>query len=193
LSGTISASSGIRFNSAGSSQKAWNNIIYDFSTASYSDAGILIQNTTGTSELYNNTIQNSKYGLIVPSIAITIAKNNLMSSCATAANGNFAAGTDYNATDNASMAYTVTGGGNIHDRLSQTFTFFNEGTDDFRLASGDAGAKDFGVTDPGGGLFSADIIGTSRPVGSAWDIGAYEAAAAGAATHPGWTGKHGWF
>lgn len=159
---------------------AWNNIIYDFIPITRG-GGISIWDSTNTFNVYNNTIQNCLNGMYRSNGTI-IAKNNLMRSCTTAASGTFAAGTDYNATDNASMGYTVTGGGNTHDRLSQAFTFTDEAGDDFRITSADAGAKDFGVTDPGSGLFSNDIAGQSRPIGSAWDIGAYEAAEAGAVT-----------
>lgn len=100
-------------------------------------------NVAGASLIYNNTIRNCSEGLKATGTAI-VAKNNLFSTMAfQSANGTFAAGTDYNATEQATMTYTVTGGGNTHDRLSQTFTFVS-GTD-FHLASGDAGAKDVGV------------------------------------------------
>lgn len=81
----------------------------------------------------------------------------------------YAAGTDYNACDNASMNYHVDGDGNIHDRVSQTFTFVGEGSENWHLAVGDAGAKDYGKTDPGSGKFSDDIDGETRS--GSWDIG----------------------
>jgi hypothetical protein len=86
------------------------------------------------------------------------------------ASGTFAAGTDYNAFSNSSAGYTVTG--NSHDRLSQTFSFIDEAGDDFHLASNDSGARNYGVNDPGSGLFSSDIDAQTR-LGT-WDIGADE-------------------
>lgn len=47
---------------------------------------------------------------------------------------------------------------------------------DFALASDDAGAKDYGETDPGSGLFDDDINGDVRS--APWDIGAHEFQAA---------------
>lgn len=60
----------------------------------------------------------------------------------------------------------------VNSRSSQTFTFVNTGAFDFHLQSGDAGAKNFGETDPSGGLFSDDIDGQTRS--GSWDIGADE-------------------
>lgn len=65
-----------------------------------------------------------------------------------------------------------------NNRVDQEFTFVDAGNDDYRLASNDAGARNHGATDPGSGLYSDDIIGTARPQGAAWDIGAFEAIAA---------------
>lgn len=62
-------------------------------------------------------------------------------------------------------------------------TWESAGTD-FRLAGGDTGARDLGATVSGITLmdsysFGPDMLGTSRPQGSAWDIGPHEAAAVG--------------
>lgn len=62
--------------------------------------------------------------------------------------------------------------GGTGNRINQTFTFENEGSDDFRLAKNDAGAKEFGVSDPASGLFSDDIESSERY--GKWDIGAYQ-------------------
>lgn len=61
-----------------------------------------------------------------------------------------------------------------NSRVDQTFTFVNTAGLDFGLQSGDAGAKNFGFTDPLVGLFSDDIAGTTR--GATWSIGAHEPA-----------------
>jgi hypothetical protein len=126
------------------------------------------------SSIYNLTILNC--GLGMSSYGSTLlAKNCLVSSCTTPAGGTFRAGTDYNATNQAVMGYTVTGEGNINDHVSHTFTFL--GADDFHLASTDVGAINLGVSDPGSGLFSDDIDGQTR--GATWDIGADEYVAGG--------------
>jgi len=152
---------------AGSTIYFWNNVVYSVSTG---QSGMWSGAANTTTYIYNNAFANLYTG--ISNSGSVVAKNNLFASCTTAASGTFAAGTDYNATNNASMGYTVTGGGNSHDRLSQTFTFVDEANKDFHLASNDAGAKDYGVSDPGSGLFSDDIDGQTRS--GAWDIGADE-------------------
>ena len=152
----------------------YNNMIYDWGrSGSASHAGICI-NAPGAASVdayvYNNTIQNCHYGISRLDSDI-FAVNNLFSASVTAdAAGTFAAGTDYNATNAASIGYTVTGGGNTHDRTSQTFTFVDAANDDFHLQSGDAGAKDFGSDLSG--TFTTDIDGATRS--GTWDIGADE-------------------
>jgi len=152
--------------------KIYNNVIYDYTTG----IGLEGANSGLTSYVYNNTIYNSLTGISALNLGLKVAINNIVASSTTSISGIFAAGTDYNATASSTMGYTVTGGGNTHDRLSQTFTFVNATTTngDFHLAPTDAGAKDYGVSNPGAGLFSDDIDGQTRPSGSAWDIGADE-------------------
>lgn len=93
--------------------------------------------------------------------------------------GSFGAGSTNNASEDATA-----GGANA--RASQTFTFVNAAGGDYNLASGDAGAKDFGADLSGDATwpFSDDFNGVARPQGSAWDIGASEVAAAAAAGPP---------
>ena len=168
---------GIHINADTYTFYVYDNIIYDWKSSDVNGGiGVHFTAFTSTCYFYNNTIYNCTRGMLWVYGSIT-AINNIIRLCDPAASGTFAAGTDYNATDNASMNYTVTGSGNTHDRLSQTFTFVNEGADDFHLASNDAGARDYGVTDPGSGLFSDDIDGQTRT--GTWDIGADEYVAAG--------------
>jgi hypothetical protein len=54
-------------------------------------------------------------------------------------------------------------------RSGVTFTFVNAAGDDFHLAENDAGARGFGISDPGSGAFSDDIDGQTRT--GSWDIG----------------------
>lgn len=76
--------------------------------------------------------------------------------------------TEYNASSDA----TADDDGGTGNRISQTFSFADISNNDFHLTSSDAGAKDFGLTDPGSGLFSDDIDGQTRT--GSWDIGADE-------------------
>lgn len=61
-----------------------------------------------------------------------------------------------------------------------TLTFVDAAGDDYRLAVTDTDAIDAGTTI---GSFSDDIDGTTRPSGSAWDIGAHEFIQAGGVNH----------
>lgn len=154
----------------------YNNLIIAASSAA---CGIYDTDYAGTHYVLNNTFVGCAVGVkraASASISL-IAINNLFSGCTAAAAGTFAAGTDYNATDLSSMGYSVTGEGNTHDHVDHTFTF--AGASDYHLASGDTGAKDLGVSNPGSlGLFTDDIDGVTRS--GTWDIGADEYVAAAA-------------
>jgi hypothetical protein len=67
-------------------------------------------------------------------------------------------------------------------RASQTFTFEDAGSDDYHLASGDSGAKDFGtdLSADGTYAFDDDIDRVTRS--GTWDIGFDETAAAAGRT-----------
>lgn len=65
-------------------------------------------------------------------------------------------------------------GTNAQSGATWTNEFEDHANGDFRVKSGSTKLKDLGATDPGSGLFSDDIVGTARPQGSAWDIGAHE-------------------
>lgn len=167
---------GINAGSAGN-LRAWNNIIYDISSQKQA-YGI---STKGASYVYNNTIVNVGFGVVAWNGTGTIAKNNIVTGCgAECMYGTFATGTDYNATSSTSLgyAYTVTGGGNVHDRKSQVFMFRDEVNRDLHLAPNDVGAKNQGVnlSTDANIVFNADIDHQTRPStsGSAWDIGADE-------------------
>lgn len=155
-----------------------NSSFYDWINGTNSASGIYVYNGW-TAYCYACTVVNCYIGLYRLSFGATaiptlIAKNNLIRSCTTAASGTFAAGTDYNATDNASMGYTVTGSGNTHDRVGAFFTFTDESGDDFSLADADGGAKRYGVDLSGDANlpFSTDITGATRS--GTWDIGAHQ-------------------
>jgi hypothetical protein len=120
---------------------------------------------------YNNTIVGpwvNAFSGSNDSTRLHYLKNNLASGIS----GNFVADTyvntkcDYNATTAAAMGYTA----GSNDRVSQTFSF--AASDDFALTGSDTGAKGYGLTDPGSGLFSTDILGNTRSV--PWDVGAFE-------------------
>lgn len=146
---------------------AWNNIVYGTGTPT---VGIRYYNQSA-SYGYNNTIVGFTNGMEAPTTGTVQVINNLFSGNTNASTGAgaFAAGSGYNATNLATLNYTVTGG-STGDRLDQTFSF--EGAADFHLTANDAGARNYGLTNPGSGLFTDDIDGTTRS--APWDIGADE-------------------
>jgi hypothetical protein len=131
----------------------------------------------GNYYLWNNTVGSGANGMRRNAAGVVIAVNNLLNVSTAAATGTFAAGTNSNATNRSSMGYTVTGGGNTSDRVSQTFTFVDAGAADYHLSEADAGARNAGIADPGSGAFGRDIDGEPRY--GLWDIGADEYPSAG--------------
>jgi hypothetical protein len=100
--------------------------------------------------------------------------NTAMFGFTTCVSGGTPTGTN-NATDLASIGFTSSG-----SLVSQTYAnqFTATGaTPDFTLKAG-ANLLDAGATDTTDIPAAVDIFGTSRPQGSAWDIGAYELIAA---------------
>ena len=173
IQGDSTNSNGVFIENVNLTVQVYNNVIYGLTGGN----AINQDYPSSLSYVYNNTISGSATGLQRTNGSI-VAKNNLISGCTTAASGTFAAGTDYNATNNATMGYAVTGSGNTHDRVSQTFTF--TGGSDFHLTTSDAGARYHGVdlSADANLAFNTDIDGQVRPspANVSWDIGADESA-----------------
>ena len=131
--------------------------------------GFFIQ-TAGNYYFYNNSFAGNHTALRQSNGTIVLV-NNLFTGNTNMVSGTvtLAAGTDYNRTSSAALGYTVTGAGNTHDAVSQTFSFVDAVAFNWHLAVADAGAKDLGVSDPGSGLYSTDIDGQSRS--GAWSVG----------------------
>lgn len=148
-----------------------NDIIHDVG-----NRGIDIDHDSAEVYVSNVTIHTTSSVGIYAQAGSTIAKNNLVENPSNGYLGTFHSSSDYNTSGDG----TSTGGGN--DRINQTFTFINEGANDFRLTSGDAGAREHGTDLSGDGNlpFNDDIVGRTRPISTNWDMGAYEADAPGA-------------
>ncbi|MFC1610573.1 hypothetical protein ACFL6C_06420 [Myxococcota bacterium] len=146
----------------------WNNLIYGFDGAATDNNAVWIFD--GQVTLVNNTIANSTVCVNRDGGSVDVA-NNIFFSCGTPAVGTFEAGSDYNATDSASIGYTVTGGANTHDRVDQTFDFYDLSAFDFHLKGTDTGARDLGLN-LADEFFDDDIDGQTRDTD--WDIGADE-------------------
>jgi len=149
--------------------KIYNNIIYDAKGSE--NTGILISIATlATASVYNNTIINCNRG-IRRTAGDAIVINNLITG---SADGDVFIGTyDALSTNNSSNQTDNPGGTNY---ASQTFTFVDRDADNFCLAATDAGARDIGADLSANAFcsFSVDIIGTTRPYNTVWDIGAFE-------------------
>jgi hypothetical protein len=156
-----------------STLRVWNNIMYEWGAKGY---GMYINDSDYTAYVYNNTLyDNQGYGINVNAGSV-VAKNNLVygSGNTNTYTGTFASGTDYNATDSTDAI-----GQGSNNRTGQTFTFADDGSDDFRLDPSDRGAIDFGtdLSADSNLAFNDDIENGPRPFNSVWDIGADEAAA----------------
>lgn len=84
----------------------------------------------------------------------------------------------YDTKNNSSNDATADDWAGLNNNINQTFTFLDSANQDYRLASGDAGAKDLGLNISASSTlaigFNTDINGQSRPYNSTWDIGADE-------------------
>lgn len=155
-----------------------NCIIYDFNDQDNTDnAGIKIVNVAGgDSSVSNCTIVNCYYG-ITDGYADIRVRNTLISGGNTCFNGSNKFGSDYNAASDATAP-----GSNSRD--SQTFTFNDAASDDYRITTSDTGAYGYG-TDLSADFytpFSDDIVGTTRT--GTWDIGANVAISGGGGGGP---------
>ncbi len=139
----------------GGTSVVYNNVAIDCTTG--------FNNDFDGGAYYNNTSADCEFGFIED--AAMLAVNNLSHGATIGFVGTFEAGSNFNAEDDGN------GGPGANHRTMQTFTFVNAGADDFHLAAGDAGAKDFGTSSVGG-LFTDDVDGGTRS--GSWDIGADE-------------------
>ena len=153
----------------GANVNVMNNVIYGFwdGTVDAQTNGAISTNYAPI-YTYNNTISNCYVGFANANEAPHVVVKNLFYNC-TYDIGTNAVNDSYCATTNTSSAgLTAAATGN---RFSQTFSFNSAVGNDYHLLSSDAGAKGYGETNPGSGLYSDDIVGTTRSV--PWDIGAF--------------------
>ena len=153
---------------AGSILRAWNNIIYDHTSAS--SKGINSSDADLVSYLYNNLIQNTMAGFVNTAGTMT-AINNIYQQGGVSGDGysgTFSASSLYNISDVASDQ-PVSDASNL---ASTSVTFEDAANDDFHLSSSDTQAKDNGVNLSADAnlAFSDDIDGQPRDDGT-WDRG----------------------
>ena len=161
---------GIYIENSNAIVKLWNNIIYDWKYQGLDPYNNAIECAyANTVYAYNNTVYNNDAGF-VSIVATTVLKNNLSYNNTKNYTGIF---DEVNSTNNLSGPQQINSPG-VNPRQNQTVIFVSELDDDFHLSPSDTGARNYGVADPGIGLFSDDIDGQMRP-NTMWDIGADQA------------------
>jgi hypothetical protein len=171
--------------SGGQVHTLYRNVITGFKNTNNANicAGVFLYNGgiwfVNSNTFYNNSNTHVSSAEMTPypaAFGYIKARNNILQTETNShgAIGAFDAGTDYNATNQAAIGYTVTGSGNTHDHTSHTFTFVDAANLDFNLALNDAGAIDLG-TDLSGDTYTphtTDLGG--QTISGTWDIGADE-------------------
>ena len=150
-----------------STQKIFNNIVYDFKGGS--DSWCFY---TATSKAYfsNNTADNCETGFFVNFKSPVFRNNIAQNSTDGYLNSSpWGSGTDYNISNLSSDAPSAS----YRSGLATTVTFQDEANDDFHLSSSDTYARNAGTKLSADSYFafSTDIDGNGR---STWDIGADE-------------------
>lgn len=127
---------------------------------------------------YNNTFVDCMTAMEASSGGGWRAKNNLYFSNGISGADGYVGTFHADSTNNASNLASDAPGSNA--RNSQTYTFVNAGAGDYRLAAGDAGAKDFGADLSADAAFAFTIDHDGDTRSGSWDIGADEVAGAAA-------------
>jgi len=138
----------------------WNCIVAEWAGDGFTRGG-------GNAFFYNCTAINCKRGFNEADDPYDGVMINCLATGSTLADfiawWSWPAASNYNASGDGSAPGT-------NSRINQTFSFVS--ATDFALTDTDTGAKGYGLTDPGTGLFSTDILGNTRT--EPWDIGAHE-------------------
>lgn len=162
------AGQGIQMQDSSTTYYISNNIVYVADSSSHTAVrnGINMAGASGSYYIYNNTIAGA-WTIGIRAQGTDRVRNNLIDGATTCLDGtpNIE---DYNSASDATLSGT-------NSRTNQTFTY-EAGTDNYLITSSDAGARNFGENLSGDANLpiTDDIVGTSRPQGIAYDIGAFE-------------------
>ncbi len=160
---------GIFINGATTTMVIKNTTVYNPGTQGGSSEGIYVANV-GTCDIYNCTVYNFNDGIERDAGTVTVTN------CAVFGNAD-----DFDGTMTISNCASDDGDGSNAQTLDSSSGYANEFTsvagDDFSLVSG--GVCGENGTDLSGSGVTDDIIGTSRPQSTNYDISAYERIVAG--------------
>lgn len=186
LQGPVRAGSDIffLFGGSGTRNNILDNVIILTSTVgsglSANDPSSAI-NVTGNTVLASNASGSTGTG-IQSGYGSTLAINNVVYGFTTDYSGTGFTGTTNNATNKATIGGTGFGTNAVTSITSSAFQSVTASSEDLRLKSGSP-LLDVGATAGP----TTDIVGTSRPQGSAYDIGCWELVTGGATFQPVWT------
>jgi hypothetical protein len=165
---TYSDGIGTNTQGSGGTLYMWNNIVYGFTYAPGNQYQGGFYCGQGTCYAYNNTSYGNTKGFSRTG-GTFVAVNNLSYGNTDNYNGTFSSLSMNNLSGPVQTDAPGTSG-----RNGVAVTFFDEGARDFHLGENDTGAREYGASDPGAGLYSSDIDGQVRS--GPWDIGADQAA-----------------
>ncbi len=168
---------GISVGDVGASARVivYDNIVYDFTGTGASAIYWNDTNANLTMIVYNNTLKDCSRGLERGSDSVEYVKNNIVDTT-DAFYGTFPDDDTYNdynfISENNSSEVAI----GTHGGYNLTFSYEDESSDNFKLASSDTSAKDKGADLSSDSVFafSEDIDGQGRGNGDGWDAGADE-------------------
>lgn len=159
---------------------AVNNVIWGFQY--YGIGAEIASGDTWNFLIYNNTlVDNGVTQLYLVAYAtgdLAYLRDNILNGADSATN--FSLESSFSAYTTAKNISEDTSSPDASYR-SKAVTFADEAGHDYRLSSSDSNARDQGddLSADSSYAFSTDVAGTSRPVNSVWDIGAWEGSVAG--------------
>jgi len=157
---------GFRLNDSSVTTYIYNCLIYGFVNENDPQHYGIWADSVATVYIYNSTIFNNYLGINQDSGSVVV-KNTVSCNNYDDFEGSFTT-IDYCASDDGDGTNGVDWDAEATD-WAAAFTDYSSG--DFSVKDTDSDLYDAGTSDPGSGLYSDDIIGTTR---TTWDVGAFE-------------------